>query len=490
VDVRDLDVRGVLAAAVAERRAADRAEARLLLLAVTYVDLHPVADDQLTRGLRPSPQRTDVLPEVAEHAVAGLGAVLGLSYGGTYNLVNDALTLRHRLPRLWALVQDGHFQAWKARKVAQALHAAEGPGPGTELRPEVVAFLDGHLSVSARHNRLPIGTLGGLIHEALLRCDPDTADGREEAALAHRQVSFGYGRATAPCATAELSATLDVLDALDLDRQITDLAADMKRLGDDAPLGVRRAHALGMLANPQHVLDVFGDTEAHGASAAASAAAPTPAPAVAEDVASNTGTDVHPAGTLSGTPTGTATGIPTGLRSPIRTVATTLYLHVSTDDLAAARDGSGAGTGARVEKLGAATLDLLRDWLRRSTGVTIRPVLDTDHLDPVDRHDPPEALREAVILRDRHCVFPACTADARSCDLDHIVPYVPLDQGGARGQTNADNLACLCRRHHRLKTFTAWTYQRDQRHDPDGHGGPSYRWTSPHGHQLTTHLRR
>ena len=130
-----------------------------------------------------------------------------------------------------------------------------------------------------------------------------------------------------------------------------------------------------------------------------------------------------------------------------------------------------------MERLGAATLGLLADWLRRTDRVTIRPVLDPNRISPVDRHDPPDVMREAVILRDGHCVFPGCTVDARSCDLDHIDPYVPPDDGGPPGQTSLANLACLCRRHHRLKTFTAWTYQRA----PDD----SYVWVSPHGTTFT-----
>ena len=83
-------------------------------------------------------------------------------------------------------------------------------------------------------------------------------------------------------------------------------------------------------------------------------------------------------------------------------------------------------------------------------------------------------MRESVIFRDRHCVFPGCTIDARGCDLDHIDPYVPPDDGGPPGQTTPANLACLCRRHHRLKTFTTWDYHRST----DG----DYRWTDPYGH--------
>ena len=93
-----------------------------------------------------------------------------------------------------------------------------------------------------------------------------------------------------------------------------------------------------------------------------------------------------------------------------------------------------------VEKLGPATLDLISTWLHDSKA-TIQPVLDLNRTDAVDRHDPPLWMREQVILRDRHCVFPWCGRDARTCDLDHIIPYVPPDEGGPPGQTNPQNLA-------------------------------------------------
>jgi hypothetical protein len=80
-------------------------------------------------------------------------------------------------------------------------------------------------------------------------------------------------------------------------------------------------------------------------------------------------------------------------------------------------------------------------------------------------------MRDQVILRDRHCVFPWCGHDARTCDLDHLIPY---QEDGPPGQTHPGNLAPLCRRHHRAKTHTTWTYTRN----PDG----SYTWTSRHGH--------
>jgi hypothetical protein len=92
-------------------------------------------------------------------------------------------------------------------------------------------------------------------------------------------------------------------------------------------------------------------------------------------------------------------------------------------------------------------------------------------------------MRELVILRDRHCVFPGCNVDARGCDLDHLEPYVRLDHGGPPGQTHPQNLACLCRRHHRAKTFAGWRYRRlppATADDAADQPAPTYEWTSPH----------
>ena len=74
-----------------------------------------------------------------------------------------------------------------------------------------------------------------------------------------------------------------------------------------------------------------------------------------------------------------------------------------------------------------------------------------------------------------------CQATGQALVVDpnrHIEPYLQPDDGGPHDQTSPTNLACLCRRHHRLKTFTTWTYQRL----PDG----TYQWTNPYGHTHRT----
>ncbi len=82
-----------------------------------------------------------------------------------------------------------------------------------------------------------------------------------------------------------------------------------------------------------------------------------------------------------------------------------------------------------------ATIAKIKNWVGHAQ-VTIQPVLDMGRGDAVDQHDPPAWMREIVILRDRHCVFPGCRVDARACDQDHIDPYLDPGDGGPPGQTS------------------------------------------------------
>ena len=122
----------------------------------------------------------------------------------------------------------------------------------------------------------------------------------------------------------------------------------------------------------------------------------------------------------------------------------------------------------RAERLGPVTTDKIRDWLGNST-VRIQPVIRMDGDDAVNGHDPPDRIRDQVILRDPTCRFPGCQVDSRRCDLDHVIPY---DPGGPPGQTRPSNLVPLCRRHHNAKTTGLWRYVRT----PEG----DCVWTGPH----------
>ncbi|GAA4911371.1 hypothetical protein GCM10025790_02190 [Nesterenkonia rhizosphaerae] len=59
---------------------------------------------------------------------------------------------------------------------------------------------------------------------------------------------------------------------------------------------------------------------------------------------------------------------------------------------------------------------------------------------------PPTHLRDALIFRDGTCQAEGCTISAERCDVDHQTPW---EHGG---ETTAENLWALCRRHHRMKS--------------------------------------
>lgn len=104
-------------------------------------------------------------------------------------------------------------------------------------------------------------------------------------------------------------------------------------------------------------------------------------------------------------------------------------------------------------------------WVRVLTHPHTGTVLDVDRRTyrvPVD-------LKRWLGVKHPLCVFPGCPRAAADCDLDHVLDW----QYG--GSTAEDNLAPLCRPHHRLKHESAWDLER---------GDGTLAWTSPTGHAV------
>lgn len=127
-------------------------------------------------------------------------------------------------------------------------------------------------------------------------------------------------------------------------------------------------------------------------------------------------------------------------------------------------DGAGPGY---LEGYGVIDAEQVRQLAAAASLLVANPVTS-----PVEalRYQPSAALERAVRCRDLTCRFPGCSRPAMVCDLDHTVPFNHRDPA-AGGRTVAENLKCLCRQHHRLKTFGGW---RD-RQLADG----TVIWTSP-----------
>lgn len=393
VSVESRSVLDQMAAIEQQRKALS---AQMLDLAARFVELNPVEDPAAFEGEYPVAGAG--APAVAEYSIAAVSATLSMTNYSTRGLLGDAVEIKHRLPRLWRLVQCGVVPAWKVRRIGQYTK---------ELSLDATLWIDDELSLTPR--QVNLGRIEKLAAAALAKFDPDAHAEAETKAAELRGVWVNTrptGIFYTPSTTTSIDMTLDTADADQLNATITALAKVLGELGSTDPLDVRRAKAAGMLADPQ----------------------------TAADLLAGMGLPIKPA------------------------VETTLVVHFDADKLTE----EGTTTIGVDEKLGPITTGLLGDLIEGTNIKIqpVINLADPEHQPALDRHDPSEEIREIVIMRNQVCVFPGCNRDSRSCDLDHVIPYAgPSHQNWKPGQTTPSNLAPLCRFHHRVKTHAGWTYQ-------------------------------
>lgn len=359
-------------------------------------------------------------PTVAAFTPEPLAVAMGCSPASASALLADTLDLHHRLPLLWDHVRAQVVPAWKARRVATRTR---------HLSFEAARWLD--RQVAGRVSSLGVPALDRLVAEAAARCDDDDLTRRQTSVRDTWDVVLTHPDPHRSAGTSELRATGDTLDLTRFHDVVCAEAEALGALGDTDELGVRKAKALGVIADAQARLDLTAlisgaDPEAHEQARRQALGR--------------------------------------------RDAKVRLYLHASLADVVT-DDPTATGS---AEGIGPVTLDLVRAWAGRSR-LTIQPVLHVaaDDRWSVDRHDPPPRMAEQVRLRDETCVFPWCGRFARQCDLDHREAFEDPGDGGPPGQTTPATLAPLCRRHHRAKTTGSWTYERV---DPG-----TYLWTGPAG---------
>jgi hypothetical protein len=435
----DLSPADLLSAIRDRKTAEDQAAADQLVLAAAWADLHPpesihdAASFTVPGCEHEEPIAGEGAPLVAEFCVAELGGVLGISTTAAKKLIGHALELRHRLPRLWEQVHAGQVPAWRARAVADTtIHTSPA------LTREAAGFVDSQVAAVA--GRIGTAQLDRLVAGTIKRYDLATADPTQDPedgylAVDPRHVSVNTDDVHY-AGTLRIEAEVDLADALDLDRAVALHAATQKALGSELSLDARRAKALGELARTQTALDLaFQDGAVKGDG-------------------NDESTDNLPA-------------------------AREVVIHAHFDASLSGDQTAFGPTGRMENGQRLALLDQIRSWCADSrTKVTVKPVIDLNANLTAQGYKVPADIREQVQLRDRTCVFPRCTRPARGCDIDHVIPYDHDAEADGRpqpGPTQTDNLACLCRFHHRLKTHSAWTYRMV--------APGMFEWTSPHGHR-------
>ncbi|MBM9458303.1 HNH endonuclease [Nocardioides sp. zg-536] len=278
------------------------------------------------------------------------------------------------------------------------------------LNADAAAFVD--RQVASRAGRVGWAELERIVATAILRHDPEAAEARRKEAADHRHFDVGEANDNG---LAVIGGLLDAADAADLDDAVGRRASLLGRLGSEDSLDVRRAVAVGELARNDLELDLLT-------------------------------TDVE---------TGEVTVRSAGRKAEIA-------VHI-TDTMLGETNPVGRWHDSRRPVL----KDQIREWLRTATSITVQPVIDLAGCDPVDRYEIPTRHRKQVELRDTTCRFPGCTTRAERCDLDHRIPH---SEGGPTCPCN--EFPC-CRRHHRAKTHSDWTYTVLE--------PGNLLWRSPHG---------
>ena len=413
----DEEVAGELQRLQARRAmdAAYEAELVLALAADRPATLDPPPD---TPGARRAGWSVDSSSEVSEFFTAELSTVLNYGRGTAAIKLARAQTWRDKLPATFAALAAGELDERRAQQLADVL---------MHTSAEVAGQVEDALLAEARN--LSVYKLRDRATTLMLRLDAAAADERRahaaEAADVHVHPSPTDGRSV-------LTADLPTDEAVECHDLVDQLARMLKADGDDRPIGALRAHVLSLLIR-----------RPAGTGLPAVCANLT----VTADLAALAGTGRTP---------GEVNGLPITAAHVRELLARVGALGLTTPDHGSL---SFAITGPDGELLATLTPAELARLARRGC---------PDHPDgscncpmagpppATDAYEPTDRQRAFLITRDRRCRFPNCGQRVGWADLDHAIAH------SCGGATDCANLCCLCRSHHRLKTFApGWRFAMD-----------------------------
>jgi hypothetical protein len=412
--------------------AAYEAELVLALAAGRPASTDPAPDHP---GIRRPGWTAQPSADISEFFTAELATVLNVGRGTAAIKLTRALTWRDKLPATLAALAAGELDERRACVLADVL---------AHTTPDIASQVETALLPGA--GGLSVYKLRDRATALLLDLDAAAAEERraeaEKAADVRLYPSPTDGRTT-------LSADLPTDEAVECFDLVDQLAKMLKADGDPRPIGALRAHVLSLLIR----------RPAGSGLPAVCANLTITADLTALERASNA------PGEVGGLPITAA-----HLRE--------LLGRVGALGLTAPEGGTLTYTltGPHGELLATLTPAELARLVRRGCradpdGSCSCPLAGPPP--PTDAYEPTARQRAFVTTRDRRCRFPNCGQRVGWADLDHVVAH------GCGGATDCTNLCCLCRSHHRLKTFApGWHF----RMDPDG----TLHVTTPSGVTRTT----
>jgi hypothetical protein len=387
-------------------------------------------------GLDSNHRQPAVFADFSETLVPELALLRTCSEFEAERLLLESLILCTSLTGTWSALYEGRIDVPKMRALVDLLGTAT---------PTAISGIEALVLPVA--GRLTVPQLRVRIRRALARLDAGALDARRKerefrADVSHHATGDGMGRMTIDLPIWKSAACVDAVRRL----------ADQQRAGGDRrPIGVIRAEvAADLMLRPWDTSrpPVTAVLTIHAPLASllpAASGVMRPAAEVAGGIVTAAqcrqlleqldmlGVRAAPAGggvqvAVSHPVTGQLIAV--GTRSELRQAAGRRRRRRrrgrDADNLTGV-DGSATGSGA---------------------GTGLGPPL------PTRAYRPSAPQRRFVRVRDRCCRMPGCRRAPGRCDIDHGIAHAD------GGPTDCWNLCCLCRRHHRIKTFArGWRFE-------------------------------
>ncbi|TFV61991.1 UNVERIFIED_ORG: HNH endonuclease [Bacillus sp. AZ43] len=368
-------------------------------------------------GLDSRYRQPDWLADFSETLVPELALLRSCSESEAERLLVESLVLTTSLRGTWSALHQGRISVPKMRALVDLLGTAK-PAAVEAIEEQVLRNAEG----------MTVPQLRLRVRRALARLDAEALERRRQerarqADATHQAMGDGMGRVVIDLPVWKSAACVDA---------VRRLAEQQRSGGDRRPIGVIRAEiAADLLLRPW-------DTSRPAVTALLTIHAPLPSLSPAEPGAARPATEVN---------------------GEVVSAAQCRELLAQLDMLGVRSAPAGGCVQVAVHDPGTGRLiavgtpsELQRATGRRRVrssrgagapedGPGLRPPA------PTAAYEPTAGQRRFVRTRDRQCRWPGCRRAPGRCDIDHGTAY------GDGGPTDCWNLCCLCRRHHRIKTF-------------------------------------